>query len=202
VAIYFLYHEVGHLIQRSLGSADYKEFIDEKCEGDSIVEQHIREHDADWFSANQIALHIIPFAEKLNAANPGEEVTNLENITALALAGIYTYFIRRAKAYPKIYYQEHCHPHPSIRLSYMVIYLLDALSANIAFELNKTKILKNAILISEKLMIEPGGNIIEEYSKQLYESINEITAYINKIRNDSTDYPYTSLKVVLPKNAE
>lgn len=199
VTLYFLYHEVGHLIQRSAGSVDYKEFITTKCEGEDIVTQHIREHDADWFAANQIAFHLKPFASKISDSGKTELKVVLEEVTSLALAGIYMYFIRRAKAYPKIYYQEYCHPHPSVRLSYMIIYLLDALSENISFKLDQHSVLKNAILISEALMIEPDRNIIEEYSLQLQEEMDNVETYINKIRTNSESYPYTSLKVLFPK---
>jgi hypothetical protein len=197
--LYFLYHEVGHLIQRSAGSADYREFIAGKCEGNDVVVQHIREHDADWFAANQVAFHLKPFASKIAHKSKIELKIVLEEITSLALAGIYMYFIRRAKAYSKIYYQEYCHPHPSVRLSYMIIYLLNALSENTPVKLNKSAVLKNAILISEVLMKEPGRNIIEEYSVQLFEELSNVEAYINKIRKDSESYPYTSLKVLSPK---
>lgn len=199
VTLYFLYHEVAHLIQRSVGSADYKEFASVNCEGDDVVSQHIREHDADWFAANQIAFHLKPFATKITDKSKGEFKTVLEDVTSLALAGIYMYFIQRAKSYPEIYYQEKCHPHPSVRLSYMIIYLLDALSENIPFKINQQSVLKNAILISEILMKEPDRNIIEEYSLQLQLEIASVEKYINKIRQDAENYPYTSLKVLFPK---
>ncbi len=198
VTLYFLYHEVAHLIQRSKGSSDYKEFADIKCEGGNVVIQHIREHDADWFSANQIAFHIVAYSDKISGAEKYKSKADLEALAALSLAGIYMYFIRRAKSYSKIYFQEFCHPHPSVRLSYMVIYLLDALDANISFELDKGSVLKNAIRISEALMNEPGKNIIEEYSLQLYSEINNVEAYIRTIRNNSEHYPYTAVKVLNP----
>ena len=198
VTLYFLYHEVAHLIQRSRGSSDYKEFADTKCEGDSVITQHIREHDADWFSGNQIAFHIIAYSDKISDAEKHNTKANLEALAALSLAGIYMYFIRRAKSYSKIYFQEFCHPHPSVRLSYMVIYLLDALDANISFVLDKSAVLKNAIQISEVLMNEPGKNIIEEYSLQLYSEIKNVEAYIRAIRNNSEHYPYTAVKVLNP----
>ena len=62
--LFFLYHEVGHLIQRSIGSTDHTEFAGEKCTGDVVVVKHIREHDADWFAANQLAFHIDDFVKR------------------------------------------------------------------------------------------------------------------------------------------
>src|SRR2546430_444467 len=61
VTIYLLYHEVGHLIQRSPEEPEYLEFIHGHIPGNTIHERHIREHDADWFSASQIGFHLLEF---------------------------------------------------------------------------------------------------------------------------------------------
>ena len=115
----------------------------------------------------------------------------------MALAAIYTHFIKWAKGYSKIYYQEHCHPHPSIRMSYIIIYLLEALAANIPIPLDQNSVLKQAIRISEKLMMEPDNNIVEKYSLELSNEIKDIEAYVNKIRNNSESYPHLSRKVLV-----
>lgn len=195
--LFFLYHEVGHLIQRSAGSTDNIEFAASKCSGDVVVEKHIREHDADWFAANQIAFHIEAFVRRCSLKNAAEQGELLSNISSLALASIYSHFIKWAKGYSAIYFQEKCHPHPSVRLCYIISYLLDALAANVPFKLNQGSILKQAIKISETLMMEPDGNIVESYSKELFGEIKNIEAYINKIRNDGESYPYLSRKVLI-----
>ncbi|MEP7374640.1 MAG: hypothetical protein ABI675_14695 [Chitinophagaceae bacterium] len=195
--LFFLYHEVGHLIQRSLGSTDLTEFAAEKCTGDEIVIKHIREHDADWFAAGQLAFHITDFAKRCEPKDEKEFESILSDITAMALAAIYTHFIRWAKGYSKIYYQEYCHPHPSVRLSYIIIYLLDTVAANISVKLDQNSVLKQAIKISEVLMMEPDNNIIEKYSIELFEEIKKVEDYINKIRNDAESYPYLSRKVLV-----
>lgn len=115
----------------------------------------------------------------------------------MALAAIYTHFIKWAKGYSKIYYQETCHPHPSVRLSYIIIYLLEALTANTPFKLDQNTILRQAIKISEALMMEPENNIIEKYSLELFREIKMVEAYINKIRNNAQSYPYLSKNVFI-----
>jgi hypothetical protein len=197
VSLFFLYHEVGHLIQRRIGSTDYTEYLAFKCEGEEIEIRHMREHDADWFAANQLAFHVIDFARRCKPKDQSDLKTLLEKNTSMALAGIYMNFIRWAGNYPTIYFQEHCHPHPSIRLSYSVIYLLDTLTSNIGFQLDQKAVLKNAIKISEQLMIEPGKNVIEDYSKELFEKIGLVETYISKIRADSNKYPYLSRKALI-----
>ncbi len=196
-SLFFHYHEVGHLIQRSIGSTDHTEFADEKCIGDKVVEKHIREHDADWFASNQLAFHIKDFAERCHPKNEKDFEGLLSDTTAMALAAVYTHFIKWAKGYSKIYYQETCHPHPSVRLSYIIIYLLEALTANIPFKLDQSSILKQAIKISEVLMMEPENNIIEKSSLELFEELKAVEDYINKIRIDAEPYPYLSRKVLI-----
>lgn len=202
VTLYFLYHEVGHLIQRNSGAADQKEFMDVECEGAATTIQHIKEHDADWFAANQIAFHIKDFVQKIAAKTDANIKYVVEDIASLALAGIYMYFIRRAKGHAKIYYNEKCHPHPSVRLSYTVLYLLDALSANLSVAINQRFVLTNAIRISEALMIEPERNIIKEYSMQLNEEIGKVESYINEIRANTENYSYTAINALTSKQTK
>lgn len=121
VTLYFLYHEVGRLIQRSSGAADQKGSMDLECEGTAITIEHIKAHHCDWFAANQIAFHIKAFVEKIAAKVNATNRYVVEDVASLALAGIYMYYIRRAKGHAKTYYNEKCHPHPSVRLSYTVI---------------------------------------------------------------------------------
>jgi hypothetical protein len=188
--IYYFYHEVGHLIQRSGEDADYVEYIANECEGDDVPIRHMRELDADWNSAYCMALHLKQFAEvDSNEAHLIDPAILLE-IAALGLAAIYMYFINRTDKNPSIYYQEKCHPHPSVRLSYMVVFVLDNLQANIAYPIDKNEILKKAIVISEILMKDRGTNIIEEYSIALGNELNQVEDYIKKIMGDTENYPY------------
>ena len=79
--LFFLYHEVGHLIQRSVGSTDHTEFAGSNCVGDEVVVKHMREHDADWFAANQLAFHIADFAKRCNPKDDGDFKNIVSDIT-------------------------------------------------------------------------------------------------------------------------
>lgn len=196
VTLFFLYHEVGHLIQRIIGSKDYTEFVKADCTGDEVKERHMREHDADWFAAGQLAFHVVDFAKRSNPKDDKELVAIASDMTAMALAGVYTHFIRWSRDYAKVYYEEHCHPHPSVRLSYIIIYLLETMDANLPSRLDQKTILKNAIRISEVLMMEGEDNIIEKYSMELYAEMAKVEDYINQIRKNAESYQYLSRRVV------
>ena len=77
------------------------------------------------------------------------------------------------------------------------IYLLEALKENLLFSLDHDNILKDAIKISEILMINNEKNIVKEYSIQLSEQLDSVEEYINKIRKDAESYPYLSQKVIM-----
>ena len=188
--IYYFYHEVGHLIQSSGQDADYVEYLQNECIGDEIPIRHMRELDADWNAGYCMALHLKQFAEvDSNGAHLIDPVILLE-IAALGLAAIYMYFINRTDKNPSIYYQEKCHPHPSVRLSYMAVFVLDNLQANVPYPINKNEILKKAIMISEILMKDGDKSIIAEYSLALLKEIKKVEEYIKKIMSDTENYPY------------
>jgi len=197
ITLYFLYHETGHLVQRNQGSLDYEEFIEDEIKGKEIEERHIREHDADWFSANQIAFHLIQFVKQEAKENDKTKFySDLISIAEWALAGIFMYYIDRNKGKEKIYYQETTHPHPAVRLCYIVTYLLEALARNVSEKINQNTLLTNALRISEALMMEGEINVVEKYSTALYQEIKNIDAYINKIRTDSETYPHLARKAL------
>ncbi|MEP7372345.1 MAG: hypothetical protein ABI675_03080 [Chitinophagaceae bacterium] len=189
-SIYFLYHEVGHLIQRSGEAGDSLEFALHECKGDKIKVSHMRELDADWHSAYCMAMAIKQFAEVEIAGRMVVDRWLLSDIASLGLAAIYMYFINRTDKRPALYYEEKCHPHPTVRLSYMIIFIMENLQGNVGHELDQNTILNNAILISEFLMKEKDKNIVEDYSKQLYENSKSIEKYIHSIMDNTEKYPY------------
>jgi len=194
--LYIFYHEVGHLIQRTNDDPNYLEFVTGPMLGNSSKERHMREHDADWFAASQMGFHVIQSINTGTTENPVIDSDELTTVTELALAGIYLYYIRQAERNPDLYFAEKSHPHPAVRISYLIIYLLDTLSANVAVKIDQKVILTNAIRLAEALLIEPGKNIVEEFSVGLVKGIDEIEAYIKEIRYNSESYPHLALKKI------
>ena len=190
VSIYFFYHEVGHLIQRTKSDNDYLEFANIQLTSDQIRIRHMRELDADWYSAHCIAMHVIQFAEEETKDGSAVTTENLIEVASLALSGLYLYYIDQASHQSaEIYYEEYTHPHPSVRLSYMINFFLDNLQGNSEIQIDKNEILRNAIRVSELLTVEGNNNIIKQYSIALYKQLDKVEEYILNIIRNTDAYP-------------
>lgn len=79
-------------------------------------------------------------------------------------------------------------------------FFLENLQGNVPHQIDQGVIVHNAILISEILMKEGDTNIVEKYSKQLYENSKAIESYVKVIIGNTDQYPYLC-KHVLKKKA-
>lgn len=191
---YFFYHELGHLIQRSNNQSLYMEYNEDNCQTSNILERHVLEMDADCYAAYCMAMHLIQFSEeegdKIN--EPKAEI--LSEVVSFALAGLYIYYIEFSNKSPALYFQENCHPHPSIRISYIIKTLLDHIAINTTTEFNQEQTLKNAVETAIKLNDTDGR--ITEYSKSLYSNIDDIEGYIKLLIEYSDNFNYLALKII------
>ena len=187
--LFFLYHETGHLIQQGGDIQEITEYMAKQCLGDAIRIRHSRELDADWFACHCLAMHVVMFAEKQAGQNKVVDPQLLEDAAALALAAVYVFFVRLSDGQPTIYFREKCHPHPLVRLSYSMVFLLDNLAGNTTILLDQRRVLTQAIRISEHIMKDPASNIVEEYTKVLHTHLDSIQAYIQEIIGDTKHYP-------------
>ena len=182
--LYFYYHELGHLIQYSDSDDGFseKENLGADIPEDGVLAQHALELDADWFAASQLALHLIQYYQK----EQGELVGSLDQISrliSLGLSAIFNYFILSAQQNPGIYYEERSHPHPIVRISYVLVFLMDTFKPNLPdnFELNLGEILTSAIELSEQLLVNEFGNQAMNFAAIYLPEAGNIEAYIKKI---------------------
>jgi hypothetical protein len=186
LTLYCFYHEAGHLIQQRLQTEDYTEFSNKKYNPKEISVRHIRELDADWYAASCMAIHA---GEYTNDPNEFKE------IAIMCLTGIYMFRIELAKGIT-LYYEEHEHPHPVIRLSYIIPFFIETFRSVFNALFDYASILDESIAISEILMANEDNNITQEYNQVIRTHLNPIRAYIVKIITDSDGYPYLSKNVV------
>jgi hypothetical protein len=194
--LFFLYHETGHLIQQAGPIGENLEFMAGQCIGPAIAVKHMRELDADSFACHCLAMHIVQFAEVETPNGMVVDPALLAEGAALALAAVYMFFISLSGSAPAIYFEEKCHPHPLVRLSYSVIFLLQNLQGNVPEPIDQQVILTNAIRISEHLMKDPPANIVEAYTLALAGQLDQIEVYIQKIIADTHHYPHLTVHLL------
>jgi hypothetical protein len=188
VTLFFLYHETGHLIQLNNQPRQYTEFLNRDGEEE---ERHAKEFDADWFASNELAFHIVDLWRELNIEQELEAIEVLHKMAELALAGVYVYLIKASKNYPQLYYQDLCHPHPSIRLAYIIHYYADTIRLHSGIGVDQGSILRNAMAISSELMSNEEPNPVEYFSLDIiFQNLDGIEKYIHKMTNNcKTKFP-------------
>jgi len=194
ICLMFFYHEAGHLIQRSgEPSAVYREFGDAKSELQFIRERHVRELDADWFSANNYSQSILEYSHSKATLNLS--LVEFEDLVALLLSSIYIYFIRASEGV-EMYFEEYWHPHPVIRLTFYVQTVLDTLANLGNITLNKQFIANAAKHIADVVLSDRESAAPKYYDYLVDRHRAEIRPYILKILNNTATYPYSSWRLL------
>ena len=186
---FLMYHETGHLIQRNNQSASLFEYNENGC-NDKVEERHVKEFDADWFASNRLVMQILGLVTELHGKlDTVDKVEFLHKMAELALAALYISFVDLAEGEPKIYYDRHCHPHPAVRLTYIVIHFVDTVQFQVGVKIDQPRIIRNTLMISTDFMKEKNPNPVEAWSKEIYEKSGDIQVYINKLVEDCNKYP-------------
>lgn len=188
-ALYFFYHEVGHLIQGrdNIDEANFIEFIHDNNLTDSEISiRHMREFDADWFATQALANHTLLFDRENNKT---ENSTTLIDIAGLTLSAVFIFHVMQSPQNSNIYYKAHSHPHPSVRLSYMLTFMLEGMNKNVSYDLDLKGIFRKTINICNELLESRGEGFMLDYSKALLDNSKEISSYVNAIISDMKTYP-------------
>lgn len=180
------YHELAHLIQRSPVN---NQWIDELYgkyirEGDGYsLERHLKEFDADLFGSAQEALHIIEYWKRL----PGELKTpeHLGLLLSVGAGAIFSYFLFLMENYPNIYYKASDHPHPIVRIAYIVDNFIKNAAHNLpeGIQFDANEILTRAFQISEHWFGQDSskGEAVREFAKFFQNEGTNIADYINHV---------------------
>jgi len=193
--LFFYYHEFGHLIQHNNDPNNFslKENLIANESAENSLQKHIFEFDADWFAAGQLAFVLVEFYKD----HDGHLYTTRENLSdliSLGLAAIFIYFVLTSDQFPQIYYQGRSHPHPYVRISYVLTFVMDTFQPNLpeGIDLNLQAILANAVLLSEHLLATNFGNPAMTFAGVFLEESESIEAYINAVIEASENYPELS----------
>ncbi|MBN8837185.1 MAG: hypothetical protein J0I09_08000 [Sphingobacteriia bacterium] len=188
------YHELAHLIQYSplpgtddCSAPDIQQTEEAYAVGAGKddpyeLEKHIREFDADLLGAHYICLHVLQYWEKLPEADRTQ--ANLELLLSLGTSSIFSYFIFLLRKYPEMYYAAFDHPHPLIRVLYIIDMFIKTTQENVpaGIQIKSESILQRAFSITQPMFTFGGGeDQVKKYADLFKEEKQKIEAYVNDV---------------------
>lgn len=140
--LFFFYHELGHLIQRS--SSIFNKMMEVTSSKNAYSkEQHIREADADMFAGIQLARQILNKYDKFTEQDKNIDV--LTDFASFVAAGAGLFMLMFNSFSEAMYTKQNSHPHSMVRL--MII-----LDTVINYTLLKFGIPSEEMVVREKLV--------------------------------------------------
>ncbi len=187
------YHELGHLVQFSdLPSAGRPLAARKAAAAESYqlnaahqpfdLEAHLMEFDADLYAGHFIALHLIDFWKRL----PENERTleNLHLCLGIGVTASLSFFLFLMGDQDTMYYKASDHPHPLIRLLYIVDLFIQSAKNNVDPNLTFDPgfVLQRAFALSEALFLSATGrNRIKILADMFHKEKTQIEKYVNEV---------------------
>ncbi|MBL0200979.1 MAG: hypothetical protein IPP81_12860 [Chitinophagaceae bacterium] len=187
------YHELAHLIQFStVGKNDNaaqpiieieEEYSQTAGTTDPYsLEKHVREFDADLHGGHFTCLHVIGYWNRLPAEHRTQD--NLELLLSIGVASVFSYFIFLLRNYPDIYYKASDHPHPLVRLSYIMDQYIKTSQINLptGTQIQPRDILKRALLLGQGIFTFGGGeDRVRVFADSFEAESGRISDYVNDV---------------------
>ena len=188
---YTFYHEMAHLIQKStfleLG-------MDENLTSNHDFSElrHLLELDADEYSAISLGAHIIQYADNLFGATVTKD--EIEELIVIGCSAILLYLLSFKTNRLDIYYEEHSHPHPIIRLNWIIFAIISYCEnayrkKAIQMSFNSGELM-NKVLIFSRANIDKffdGKDLISNYFQTIQQEALNIIRYYNKYEEFKKD---------------
>lgn len=151
-SLFTYYHELAHLIQKS---PTLPLWIDESYilpeGGNYNADSHVKEFDADLNGAHLICFHLIEYWKKQKPELRTQE--SFQMLLSIGGASILSYFLLLPNADRDIYYKDFTHPHPFVRIAYIVDCFIKVAEINLPEEmqvnLNATQITSESFKIAD-----------------------------------------------------
>jgi hypothetical protein len=197
--LFTYYHELGHLIQ--VGNAGHS--LAETSEQYSAEEEavfdphkHILEFDADQFAANQLAQHVIHFIGKFGAL--GQEEATLKKLVVNFLVGVMGYIIFLWATFNEdIYYDRFKHPHPVIRILWIVPIIIETVKIKFP-QIDSKALLGETMRVLDIYLENKGeGQIRDRFIDRIYDEYDHIMGYAAEMMSAAQAIPYLCVNTVL-----
>lgn len=133
-------------------------------------------------AAHNVCFHLIEYFDKLKQ----DEKTkiNLQSILSIGVASIFSYFLQYYKEDFRIYYKESSHPHPMVRISYIVDCFIRVSEINLPgnFVVDSKQTLKDGIIIAEIFYkTNQKAPLVKDFADQFMEESYNIEKYVNDL---------------------
>lgn len=182
-SLFTYYHEQGHLIQKSdyLASWLNEQYIDSD-ERPYFQEKHVLEFDADLNGAHLICYHLIDYWKKQEQVFQTQE--NFQKMLSIGAASVFSYFMLLQTNRQDIYYKKYWHPHPVVRISYIIDCFIKVAQINLpdSISLDANQTLTEAFKISDKFFTTVLKNDMVEKFISVYSAETEnIKTYVTEL---------------------
>ncbi len=184
------YHERAHLIQRSplLSQSLDEEYLHQPAPVFDM-RRHLLEFDADMDAGQFICFHILDYWKKLPAGQ--QNVSSITSLMAMAVSAIFTFFVFLEGRETPLYYAEKIHPHPIIRISYLMDIVSSVAEQNLpGMGFKAGDVLREAFELSERIALANNRpNPIKRYSNVFAIEHQNIADYIGILIQESDKVP-------------
>lgn len=172
-----LYHEMAHLIQKSRYLVKGLNELNQATNAYD-EERHLLELDADQFSSLCVGSHVSDYLDRID---PSKQTPELEDhVLTITIAALMVYVLSFYSSDEELYFREHHHPHPSIRLSNIsqtvIDYTYQARKGRSASSTERTNIL---VLAGNIVQNSTKTNTVLNFVQMLVDNYDNIKTYLD-----------------------
>lgn len=185
-AIHFtFYHELAHLIQMTNSVEDSVEELVNLQESYN-ERKHLLELDADAYSSLCLGSHVIQLYE--NNFSQTKDLQDLIELLSAMCATAFNYVLSFNQGDRQIYFKEHSHPHPVIRISCITQHILEYVQQSIGKD-KFTDNMRKAVMHRSFALVESiyGNEPVKNYIEILQNNTPEIMEYVAYFRTLDQD---------------
>ena len=183
--LFTYHHELAHLVQKSsLLETGFHEQYGIGHEIEYSIEKHVLEFDADIQGANAICFQLLEYFKKL--PNEDQTIKNLSKLMSLGITSIFSYFLICFNKTKNLYYKKFSHPHPLIRICYVLDCFVAVVEENFPFKNVKLKpenLIRFGFSISDIFFRSKTQyqHLTGEFQSQFIDKTDGIEYYINEL---------------------
>lgn len=182
--LFTFHHEAAHLVQFSYNDEkNFSEQYEQQSKNEFNFRNHILEYDADMHGASAVCSYVLEHFNRLQFKNQTKK--NLLLLLSIGITSIFLYLLIYLDSTTKIYYRKFSHPHPLIRISYVIDCVMEVAKNNLPMKvsINKEKLMKLSFMIAEiYTQTQPNSNdLIQIFKESLLAKFESIEQYANEI---------------------